>query len=393
MNKVHGVYNIMCRYIVILVIGVFFWNTPAVLASDPRTYTKTTLVSSGINLNPVVAVNTDNLPVIAYYDEVADTVNVLRCSNAKCTEFTNIVLTDTHVEGTDSNIVFLDFVLDNDIPVIALTNFASNDIVLVRCTDTTCTSATTTTLGQFSSALSYISVTMSNFGPVIAYSDASGLMYIHCDDDTCINFDEPVNLDNNKAIAYVSMAMLDNKPLVAYQAKTGDNTTELRTVQCAQGLACTDSVKTVIDNSTSEAGYFAAATVNKRSPYGVMSYVNVNSKHDQDELKVAKCLNQGCSQFVITTVHHAKNINNSFIALRANGKPIVTFQQGHRFKVAYCKTKTCSVRSLDTIYDQGETVAQYHSVAVNRHAKLIFAYTSKPEDLEQEQQLKFAIGK
>ena len=142
-------------------------------------------LESGITYNPYpsIAINNNGWPVIAYYDAGNGDLKVVACSNSGCypgigssgyvagDSFTIQTVDSSGNVGTNSSIA----IQSNNNPVIAYYDSTNGTLKVAECTTSTCSNATIKTIG---SAGNYgrMSIAIGNDGiPIVAYIDGNDL--------------------------------------------------------------------------------------------------------------------------------------------------------------------------------------------------------------------------
>ena len=89
-----------------------------------------------------IAIGTDGLPVVSYYDTANGNLKVAKCVNAACTGGATITTVDSAgVVGTYTSIA----IGTDGLPVVSLPHDATNgDLKVVKCSNAACTGPLTT---------------------------------------------------------------------------------------------------------------------------------------------------------------------------------------------------------------------------------------------------------
>ena len=139
-------------------------------------------LDSGITNNPYpsVAINNNGMPVIAYYDAGNGDLKVVACSSQNCWPGIGVssgtlqpisIVDSSGNVGTNSSIA----IQSNNNPVIAYYDSTNGTLKVAECTTSTCSNATIKTIG---SAGNYgrMSIAIGNDGiPIVAYIDGNDL--------------------------------------------------------------------------------------------------------------------------------------------------------------------------------------------------------------------------
>ena len=135
---------------------------PAGGARYGRTIVSKTTVTTGTADFTSIVLGADGNPVISYFDQANQSLNVAACANATCTTSTRTTV-DTGGVGQFSSIT-----LGNDgNPVISYWDSPNGALKFARCTNPTCTASTTTTVdtGGLGRSTSIAIVTASPIAP------------------------------------------------------------------------------------------------------------------------------------------------------------------------------------------------------------------------------------
>ena len=192
-----------------------------------------------------IALNSANIPYIAYWDAYNTDVKLLVCGNATCGSGNDY---RTPWDGPGQ---WLSVAMDSsDYAVVSMyqSNLQNSDLALLRCTSAGCGSDNRTLTKVESDGVvgEYSSLALdSNGNPVISYRHSSGqLRLVNCGNATCSSGNSFVNLDN-----YVDTTSLaldsDDYPVISYGHSSGlklarfvdDTTSPSVTVNQASGQA------------------------------------------------------------------------------------------------------------------------------------------------------------
>jgi hypothetical protein len=132
-----------------------------------------------------IAIGTDGLPVISYFDNTNADLKVVKCGNAGCTAGNTI----TRLDSSNGAGLYTALAIGADgMPVVAYQNASSSDLMFLRCTNVTCTSGSTTTVQSTDSVGRYPSVAIGVDGlPIIAHEDQTfeDVVLVKCANAAC----------------------------------------------------------------------------------------------------------------------------------------------------------------------------------------------------------------
>jgi hypothetical protein len=187
-----------------------------------------------------LAVGADGIPVISYYDVTNGNLNVAQCFNSTCGGFAATTSPDT---GGDVGQYTSIAIGTDGLPIISYYDVTNADLKVAKCANTGCTTGTTVTtqdstgdVGRFSS----ITITTGGL-PLIAYYDVTNadLKVDGCANASCSSNSshKSVDTDNNVGeFASISIGT-DGMPIIAYYSRTTGN---LRFVRC-NNFTCQNS--------------------------------------------------------------------------------------------------------------------------------------------------------
>jgi PKD repeat protein len=168
-----------------------------------------------------IAIGADNLPVISYLDNTNGNLKVAHCGDASCTPATNTITTVDLAGGVGG---YSSIAIGTDgLPVISYFDFTNLDLKVAKCGDASCTPATNTittvdsagTVGEYTS----IAIGADNL-PVISYWDNTNqdLKVAHCGDAACTSGNTITTVDAAQDVGqHTSIAIgADGLPVISY---------------------------------------------------------------------------------------------------------------------------------------------------------------------------------
>ena len=168
--------------------------------------------------------------MISYFDNTNFDLKVVHCTNTSCLSFdTPTTVDSTGVVGVDTSIT----IGIDGFPVISYRDLANNDLKVAHCTNTSCSTFDTPTTVDSTGAVGFdTSITIGTDGlPVISYrdSDNDDLKVVHCTNTSCSTFDTPTTVDSvggqNSSITIGT----DGLPVISYHDTTN---TALKVAKC-----------------------------------------------------------------------------------------------------------------------------------------------------------------
>ncbi len=297
-----------------------------------------------------IAVGTDGLPVISYYDATDDNLKVLHCANVDCNSGGNAITT-VDAFGNVGQLTSIAIGLDGN-PVVAYyllvgPFFYDGDFKVAKCANPACTGAATITTfdpAGTSSTASQISIAVPPVDglPVIAYQVSSVgpgavLWVAKCINANCTGTPTrtAVHFDPGEVVgAYAALAVgTASRPVVAYNGIGGS----LALARCLNA-ACTSSAFETVAGA--DASYMDIAIGPDGLP--VVSQQNPAS----DDLIVTRCLTSDCSQalnepFVTQAAVDGNGGPHTSMAIGADGLPVIAFEDASSLRVVKCGNRAC----------------------------------------------------
>ncbi len=298
-----------------------------------------------VGLYPSIKVPADTLPVISYFDDTANTLKVLKCGDPSCGGPSTITTVDDPPLGGVGEYSSLAIGTDG-LPVIAYYDSGLLSLKVAKCQTAACNGVVTitqvdnpaNTVGQFAS----IAVGTDGL-PVISYFDATAgtLKVAKCGNAACsagntlTTVDDPANVvGDHTAIAVPA----DGRPVIAYRDVTGG---DLKVMKCGNAACTAGNVTNVVDNAFFVGQFTSVAIGADGLP--VISYY-----HDIGRLKVAKCGDAACTQAtnVVSIVDSPLNTSvgrYTSIAVPADGLPVISYHDlsNGALKIAKCGNAAC----------------------------------------------------
>ncbi len=353
-----------------------YWKLTVAKCGDPAcTIAKKTAIYTIADNNAIsfgrskhvdisVAVGSDNLPVISFFDGSATAydLKVVKCGDSACSSGNKV----TTVAGDPANPAGLSnsiAVDSGNVPVVSFSqgvwDSVVNDVVnailkLVKCGNADCTSGNTiTTVDPTLGEIDSISMNIyANDYPVISYNNYSeGLKVAKCNSANCCASGLCTNDRTTVASGlgiYTGMALgSDTYPVISYFNGTGLQIAKCNSANCCANNACSNSTVSV-DAGSNVYTSLAIGT----DGYPVISYMSILSAIDK-ELRVLKCGSSDCTRgnTKATVDRGAEIARGTALALGADGFPVVSYNDQtipsdlNKIKYIKCSSANCSVQA------------------------------------------------
>lgn len=316
-----------------------------------------------------MAIGSDTLPIISYYDTANKDLKVTKCGNMDCSAGNKIRVIESFGDvGKYSSIA-------NNIdglPVISYQNYGQfvRELKLAKCRNLDCKSKITLTLDSGSDSGTYSSMDVANAGPVIVHKP-SGLELIKCNNAGCYTRTTKT-LDTSTSAGQYSSIVINSSDnaIVSYFDGTG-----IVVVTC-NNAACSSFSKNTVYTGSSE--YTSIAIGSDNLPV-ISFYDSANG-----DLKVVKCGNAACSSGNIpVTVDSAGDVGQySSIAIGIDGFPIISYYDASNIalKVTKCNNLDCSQKSIMTLVPNSG--GRYTSIKIGVDGLPIIGYISASSELK-----------
>ena len=340
---------------VISFVDVEGWSLKVLHCGNNTCSSDNTVATPALNVlrngrNPL-ALDASGNPVISYV-ELADGTNgslkVLSCGNPTCTAGNVVAAPDPGVAQAGDPVLALD---TEGKPVIAYIALGDRDLKVVRCGNATCTTDNTATTVDSDDTASGPSLALDGSGnPVIAYTTASAtaagpilppapaprdLKIVRCGDTSCSSDNTITTVDSG---VFSPLLMLDEagKPVITYTAGSS-----LKLLRC--GNADCTSGNSIVSLATGIAGASLALALDQNIPVVVHDRFSPQQLLAR-ELLVLRCGDATCS-FGNTIATVDTGGAWSSLVLDDSGSPAISYasqeSQTSALKVLRCGDPAC----------------------------------------------------
>lgn len=325
-----------------------------------------TSVKEGTNvtgLSPAAAIGRDGLPIVVHYDATAKGLLLTRCGDSACVAGNRTVPVGNGLVNAG---LHLSVAIGTDgLPVLAYFDSATAMLALSHCDDANCRSATTTRVAPSKTSGEYTSIAIGRDGlPIVSYYDRTKrtISVTHCGVVSCATGNVTTTPDPtmNEVGWYSSIAIgVDGLPVVSYYDATAG---ALRVTHCGDITCGSNNVSTTVDDPVASVGHDSSLAIGRD---GLPIIAHSQAK---EGLRLTHCGNAACTAGNVSTLVTAPADAQGFypsIAVGADGLPIVSHQSAitDSLYVTACANAACT-QGATTRVDTLETPHGYDSSLV-----------------------------
>ena len=331
-----------------------------------------------------IAIGADGVPVIAFWsvttgDDTRSGLEVVRCADTTCTSAFAAVVESASGLGAGRR---PSIAIGNDgLPVISHID-PDGALRVTHCGDPACTTSTTTTVTVAAGpgTVQSTSIAVGTDGrPLIAFSRTRSILGLdlflaRCDDPTCASVSviaSTLNGDGSSGFGAVVTIGADGLPIVGYR-----DTFRGITVAHCDDAACSAVTRAVVDGGQPNAGDPAIAIGADGMP--VIAYWDQRA----GDLEIARCETVTCDAVTITPYASPDTFGRApSIAIGSDGLPIVSLTRRDStgyddLEVFHCDDRACT-SALRSSADPGggfEAVGSWSSIAIGTDGLPVISY-------------------
>jgi hypothetical protein len=263
--------------------------------------TLTTVDSSGnVGYDTALAIGSDGLPVISYFDSTNHALKVVHCGNESCSASNTISVVDGDALGMSVGETSIAIGSDG-LPVISYYDSSEHNLKVAHCGNLDCSANNSIATVYSTGDVGYynaIAIGSDSWPVISAYDDTNGnLLVIHCRSATCnpasnsiatVDWGLYIGGQSGKAGLHNEITIgHDGLPLISYYDHSYSH---LRVLHCGD-IYCSAgaSARTTVDFS--DGSGFKPDIVVGNDGHPVISYLDLNKR----TLKVAQCARADCS--------------------------------------------------------------------------------------------------
>jgi hypothetical protein len=303
-----------------------------------------TVDSAGlVGQESAITLDRSSRPVISYFDRTNYALKLVHCGDATCSSGNSFVTVDNNGQVGVGSSLTLD---SNDRPVISYYDISNGHLKLAHCADANCTSDTSIiTVDSSGDVGRQSSLVLDSSGrPVIGYFDAgnSALKLAHCADANCTSGTSIVAVDSSGDVGSEPALTLDSvgKPVISYLDTTNTADISLKLAHCGDAnCANGNSITVAIESRGSLIGNTLAINL---AGNPVMVIVDLTA----GSLLLRICDDPNCATIAapydLDSVGHFPS-DVSFL-LAAGSFPLISYYDGSSddLKVLQCDNVTCA---------------------------------------------------
>lgn len=338
-------------------------------------------------LSPSMALPADGRPVIVFMDS-GGRLSVIKCNTATCTGNNVATVVDPVAVGAG----YLDgtsvAVPSDGLPIVSYFDAVGKNLKVLKCGNAACTSGnTSTTIDAPGYVGTYSSIAVPSDGlPVISYFDETNnqLKVAKCANSFCTATSSVTPVDSGGAY-FTSVAVpAGGTPIISYLSVAP---IRLKVVKCGTASCASGNTVTVVDPGPTAIGFSHTSIKIPSDGLPVLSYsFQVNGIGGQT-LSVAKCGNAACSSGNTVTVVDAAPGNYvgrfSSLAVHPDGRPMISYydESAGDVRVMRCGNASCSSGNVSSILDGAGNVGWYTSIAVPSDGRPLVFYAENGSSL------------
>jgi len=352
-------------------------NTAPTAGASSQTITSMTAAEANHQYISV-AIDSDGLPVIAYYDATNWGLEVNKCTNASCSTHTNSIVDP----GPSVNRgLYTSVAIGTDgFPIISYYDSTNGDLKVAKCGNIDCSSGNTITsvdtvnnVGQYTS----IAIGRDGLAMISEYDVTNGdLRVVHCGNISCSASNTLTAVDTVDDVGQQTAIKIgaDGMPIIVYMRVTATNA--LKTVRCGK-IDCS-SGNTITTTSTSAGRAQSLAILPDGRPVIALwsDVAGVGS-----DFYVAVCTYTYCAAFVANSFLDAPGIVGNYpsVAVGPDGLAVASYYDTTNGDLKVVKN-TAPTGSNDstgqpvTAVDTTGNVGQYTSIVVGPDNLPFIAY-------------------
>lgn len=343
-------------------------GTVACQLANPRPpFSRGPIDSAGsVGQYSAITIGVDGLALMSYYDTTNGNLKVAHCTDTACTSATSTALDTAGTVGQYSAIA----IGADGLGIISYYDATNANLKVAHCTDTACTSAISTALDTLGTVGSHTAIAIGPDGlALVSYYDTTNgdLKVAHCADLLCTAatsapIDSLVDVGQYSSIAIGT----DGLGVISYYDLTND---DLKVAHCTDSACATASTATLDTPFTTGQ---STSIVIGNDGLGLISFFDATFT----DLKVAHCTNVACSAATTTVIDAAGSVGAyTSITIGADGLGVISYRDATTsdLKVAHCTNTACTAATL-VVVDSAGVVGNFTAITIGIDGMPVISY-------------------
>ncbi len=342
------------------------------VSKEARGGTTTSMLegTNDVGYTPSLAIGIDGNPLVAHHDFTTDDLRLLRCTNSTCTATSGSMLEGVGGVGDNS---IMNIGVDGN-PFIVHNDF-SGDIRLLRCTNSTCTATSGSLLsaGFLNPAPSPTIGADGNL--LIAHYDEDfvGIRVLRCTNSTCTATSSSlIGGINGSGFSFDIAINTAGNPMVVYG---GQSPFDLGLVRCTNST-CTATSGSMLEG-TSDVGLGPSLVIGTDGN-PLVSHYNSSS----GDLRLLLCTDSNCTATSGSALETTNDVGNSpSLAIGVDGNPMIAHRDetNANLRLLLCSNSACSTRS-GVMLEGANDVGNFPSLAIGVDGNPMIAHLESAGD-------------
>lgn len=303
--------------------------------------------SGDVGRYPSLVLSNNGNPAVSYLDLMNGKLKILRCGNQLCSAGNNIV----SVSGAGGVTgYFSSLKLDtNNLPVVSFYNLSNGDLNILQCGNALCSANNSVVVPDITGNVGmYTSLNLdASNNPIVSYYDATNgdLKVLHCGSTTC-NPNSNVVADSAANVGQYSSLKLDSmgKPVVSYWDQTNG---DLKFLHCGNAN-CTAGNSITSPDTTGNTGWDTSLQIDSIGNPVISYFSNTESA-----MKILHCTHSNCTGINTALKPDILSRRLTSLALDGFGNPVIASsgQADQGLRIVHCGDSTCSFNNTITSPD------------------------------------------
>jgi len=319
-------------------------------------------------------VGADGLPVISHHDALGGDLRVLKCGDPSCTGGNVSSIVDAGPAGSVGEYASIALGTDG-LPIISYYDAGNGDLRVAHCGDPACTSANTLTTvdGAAEDVGRYTSITVGTDGlPIVSYRDVTNLALkvAKCNAAACDSGALLSTVDTGNVGEHTSIAVgADGMPIISYYDVPNDN---LKVAWCGDGACAAGNLVSTVDGGPQDHGRYSSIAIGQDGLPIIAHYCA-----SQASLRVARCDDVPCSGATPYDLDTSADVGSHVsLTIGTDGLPVMAYHDATNgtLKLAKCSRPDCSISGVTTVVDPDAVAGHFASITIGADGMPLIAY-------------------